>query len=67
MEAAGHVIALFRNGEAQPVKDWEHARAMLAEALSMDPDDTVRGELRAVRRARGPHHRDCTGTTERNW
>jgi tetratricopeptide (TPR) repeat protein len=46
MEAAGHVIALFRNGEAQPVKDWEHARAMLAEALSMDPDDTVRGELR---------------------
>jgi tetratricopeptide (TPR) repeat protein len=40
------VIALFRNGEAQPVKDWEHARVLLAEALSLDPDDTVRGELR---------------------
>jgi tetratricopeptide (TPR) repeat protein len=46
VEAADHAIALFRNGEAQPVKDWEHARAMLAEALSLDPDDTVRGELR---------------------
>jgi tetratricopeptide (TPR) repeat protein/predicted Ser/Thr protein kinase len=46
VEAANHVIALFRNGEAQPVKDWEHARAMLAEALALDPDDTVRGELR---------------------
>jgi tetratricopeptide (TPR) repeat protein len=40
------VIALYRGGEAQPVKDWEHARTMLAEALSLDPDDTVRGELR---------------------
>jgi predicted Ser/Thr protein kinase/tetratricopeptide (TPR) repeat protein len=46
VEAADHVIALFRNGESQPVKDWEHARAMLAEALSLDPDDAVRGELR---------------------
>jgi len=46
VEAANRAIALFRNGEAQPVKDWEHARAMLAEALSLDPDDTVRGELR---------------------
>ncbi|HMD70771.1 MAG TPA: serine/threonine-protein kinase [Bryobacteraceae bacterium] len=46
VEAANHVIGLFRNGESQPVKDWEHARAMLGEALSLDPDDTVRGELR---------------------
>jgi serine/threonine protein kinase len=46
VSAANHVIALFRNGEAQPVKDWEHARVMLADALSLDPDDTVRGELR---------------------
>jgi tetratricopeptide (TPR) repeat protein/predicted Ser/Thr protein kinase len=46
VEAASRVIALFRNGEAQPVKDWEHARAMLGEALALDPDDTVRGELR---------------------
>jgi tetratricopeptide (TPR) repeat protein/predicted Ser/Thr protein kinase len=46
LAAANHVIALYREGEAQPVKDWEHARTMLAEALSLDPDDTVRGELR---------------------
>jgi predicted Ser/Thr protein kinase len=60
--AANHVIALFRNGEAQPVKDWEHARAMLAEALSLDPDDTVRGELRLceghVARIAGLYRRD---------
>jgi len=66
VEAANHVIALFRNGEAQPVKDWEHARAMLAEALALDPDDTVRGELRlcegTLRASPG-----CTGTMERNW
>jgi tetratricopeptide (TPR) repeat protein/predicted Ser/Thr protein kinase len=60
--AANHVIALFRNGEAQPVKDWEHARVLLTEALALDPDDTVRGELRLceghIARIGGLYHHD---------
>jgi predicted Ser/Thr protein kinase/tetratricopeptide (TPR) repeat protein len=60
--AADHVITLFRNGEAQPLKDWEHARTMLAEALSLDPDDAVRGELRLceghIARISGMYHHD---------
>jgi len=63
--AANHVIALFRNGEAQPLKDWEHARVMLADALSLDPDDTVRGELRLseghMARISGMYHHDARG------
>ncbi|HUA60135.1 MAG TPA: serine/threonine-protein kinase [Verrucomicrobiae bacterium] len=43
---ANHVIVLFGKDQAQPLKDWEHAREMLARALSLDADDTVRGELR---------------------
>jgi len=48
IEAADHVITLFRNDQAQPLKDWEHARVLLADALSLDPDDQVRGQLRLV-------------------
>jgi serine/threonine protein kinase len=43
---ADHVLTLFRNGQAQPLSDWEHARVWLADALSLEPDDTVRGKLR---------------------
>jgi len=46
LTAANHVITLFRNGQAQPIQDWEHARVMLADVLSLDPDERVRGELR---------------------
>jgi predicted Ser/Thr protein kinase/tetratricopeptide (TPR) repeat protein len=62
---ADHVIALFRNGQAQPLQDWEHARVMLADALSLDPDDTVRGELRLseghIARISGMYHHDAHG------
>lgn len=64
VEAAGRVIATYRNSEAQPVyqKDWERARTLLSEALQMDPDDTVRGELRVaeghIARINGTGHRD---------
>ncbi len=44
--AADHVIMLFAKDQPQPLKDWEHARVLLADALSLDPDETVRGELR---------------------
>ena len=44
--AADHVLMLFRNGQPQPLSDWDHARVLLADALSLEPDDTVRGELR---------------------
>jgi tetratricopeptide (TPR) repeat protein len=44
--AADHVIMLFGNGQPQPLKDWEHAKTQLAEALALDPDDQVRGQLR---------------------
>jgi serine/threonine protein kinase len=47
--AADHVIATYRSNDSQPVyqKDWEHARAYLANALTLDPgDNTVRGNLR---------------------
>jgi serine/threonine protein kinase/tetratricopeptide (TPR) repeat protein len=64
VEAADHVIATYRNNEAQPIyqKDWERARTLLSRALSVDPTDTVRGELRLVEghlaRINGTAHRD---------
>jgi tetratricopeptide (TPR) repeat protein len=63
--AADHIISTYRNSEAQPVyeKDWERARAMLANALQMDPDDTVRGKLRIteghIARINGTTHKDA--------
>ena len=65
VQTAEHTIAMYRNSEAQPVyqKDWEHARALLANALQMDPDDTVRGELRIaeghIARINGTGRRDA--------
>ncbi|HJT87113.1 MAG TPA: hypothetical protein VJ732_04635, partial [Bryobacteraceae bacterium] len=46
--AADQVIATYRNNDTQPVyeKDWERARTLLARALAVDPDDSVRGKLR---------------------
>jgi cytochrome c-type biogenesis protein CcmH/NrfG/predicted Ser/Thr protein kinase len=64
VQAAGRTIAAYRNSEAQPVyqKEWEHTRTLLSEALQMDPDDTVRGELRIadghLARINGTTHRD---------
>jgi serine/threonine protein kinase len=62
LASANHVITLFRNGQAQPIQDWERARVMLADALSLDPDDDVRGELRLseghIERIRGVYNKD---------
>src|SRR5450432_952704 len=45
---ADHVIDTYRNSDGQPVyqKDWERARTMAARALTIEPDDTVRGKVR---------------------
>ncbi|HWC97640.1 MAG TPA: serine/threonine-protein kinase [Candidatus Sulfopaludibacter sp.] len=62
--SANHVISSYRNSDAQPVyeKDWERARTILSDALQVDPDDTVRGELRLaeghIARINGTAHRD---------
>jgi serine/threonine-protein kinase len=64
VEAADRIIATYRNSEAQPVsqRDWERARTLLANALQMDPDDTVRGKLRLaeghIARINGTAHHD---------
>ncbi len=46
--AADQVITTYRNSDTQPVyeKDWDRARTLLARALAVDPDDSVRGKLR---------------------
>jgi tetratricopeptide (TPR) repeat protein len=64
VDGADRVIGLYRNSDAQPVyeKDWERARTLLARALEVDPDDTVRGKLRLVEghlaRINGTAHHD---------
>jgi tetratricopeptide (TPR) repeat protein/predicted Ser/Thr protein kinase len=65
VEAADHVIATYRTSETQPVyeKDWERARSMLARGLAIDPDDSIRGELRLceghIARINGTTHRSA--------
>jgi tetratricopeptide (TPR) repeat protein len=65
VEAAEHVIATYRTSETQPVyeKDWERARTMLARALAVDPDDSIRGGLRLceghIARINGTTHRSA--------
>ena len=64
VDAADHVIAASRS-DTQPVfeKDWERARSLLADALRVEPDDTVRGMLRLcegqIARINGISHRDA--------
>jgi len=64
VDAADRVIAASRS-DAQPVyeKDWERARALLADALRVEPDDSVRGKLRLceghIARINGTSHRDA--------
>ncbi len=63
-DTALRTIATYRNSDAQPVleKEWQHTRTLLTEALQLDPDDTVRGELRIadghIARINGTAHRD---------
>ncbi|MGP8245415.1 MAG: hypothetical protein ACLQVN_12960 [Bryobacteraceae bacterium] len=63
-ESAERVITAYRIGDGQPVpeKDWQRARNVLIRAMSLDPDDTVRGELRLteghIARIEGGLHKD---------
>jgi serine/threonine protein kinase len=47
-ESAERTIAAYRISDGTPVpeKDWERARSLLVRAMSLGPNDTVRGELR---------------------
>jgi tetratricopeptide (TPR) repeat protein len=63
-ESAERTIAAYRASDGQPVpeKDWQRARNMLVRAMSLDPDDTVRGDLRLaeghIARIEGVLHKD---------
>ena len=63
-ESAERTIAAYRASDGQPVpeKDWQRARNMLVRAMSLDPDDTVRGDLRLaeghIARIEGGLHKD---------
>jgi serine/threonine protein kinase len=46
VEAADRVIASYRNSDAVYESAWKTAREELSRALSLEPDDTVRGKLR---------------------
>ena len=62
--AADHVIDSYRTSDT-PIseKDWERARTMAAHALTVDPDDTVRGKVRLAEghlaRINGSAHRSA--------
>ncbi|MDE3167978.1 MAG: hypothetical protein KGN36_19410, partial [Acidobacteriota bacterium] len=62
LAAADQVIDTYRTTD-QPVyeKDWEHARALAAHALELDPGDAARGRLRIaeghIARINGTVHR----------
>ena len=64
VDAADRVIGESR-ADGQPVyeKDWDRARVLLADALRVDPDNTVRGRLRLcegqIARINGISHRDA--------
>ena len=60
--AADHVIDTYRNSDTVYEKQWTYARDMLAHALSIDPDNSVRGKLRL---AEG-HLARINGTVHRN-
>jgi serine/threonine protein kinase len=60
---ADRVITESRNGvQVVRERDWEHARALLADALIVDPENEVRGKLRLcegqIARINGIAHRD---------
>jgi serine/threonine protein kinase/tetratricopeptide (TPR) repeat protein len=46
VEAADRVIASYRNSDAVYENGWKAARDDLTRALTLDPDDSVRGKLR---------------------
>lgn len=60
--AADHVIDTYRNSDSVYEKQWTYARDMAARALSIDPDNSIRGKLRL---AEG-HLARINGTVHRN-
>jgi serine/threonine protein kinase len=62
VQAADRVIANYRNSDAAYDSGWKAAREDLSRALSIDPDDTVRGKLRLTE----GHLARISGTSHRN-
>jgi tetratricopeptide (TPR) repeat protein len=62
VQAADRVISSYRNSDAVYESGWKTARGYLANALAMDPDDTVRGKLRLTE----GHLARISGTTRHN-
>jgi tetratricopeptide (TPR) repeat protein len=64
VEAADRVIAGYRNSDAVYENGWKTAHNYLANALALDPDDTVRGKLRLTEghllRISGSNRRSAT-------
>jgi len=63
VDAADRVITAWHSDTQQVhERDWDRARAYLADALKVDPDDSVRGKLRLaeghIARINGYSHRD---------
>ena len=63
--AADRVIATYRNGDAQVYENtWKSARDLLARALALDPDDSIRGKLRLceghLARINGTSHKSAS-------
>ena len=63
VDSADRVIASSRSDTQQVFeRDWERVRTLLAEALRVEPDDTVRGKLRLaeghIARINGYSHRE---------
>jgi tetratricopeptide (TPR) repeat protein len=69
VNAAERIITSYRNDAQQLYEgDWKRARALLARALEIDPDKTVRGELRLcdghLARINGTAHRNPAALSE---
>ncbi len=69
LSAAGdRVIASYRNGDIVYENGWKGARDELARALSLDPDNTVRGKLRLceghLARINGTSHKSAADYNE---
>jgi tetratricopeptide (TPR) repeat protein len=64
VQPADRIIAQYRNDEQQVYqKSWDRARVLLADALQVEPDETVRGKLRLceghIARINGMAHTDA--------
>ncbi len=62
VEAADRVIASYRTSDAVYENGWKTAHENLARALTMEPDDSVRGKLRLTE----GHLARITGTARHN-